>query len=250
MKYLWLAPVVTFSVACQDSGTDSGEKGGFVAGYRLTCGFPWEAGSRLVVEQEFARDYRDGAIACAREHPERARRMLGLANQTRTVVAGEAERRAGAANKDAEQTKPLAAEEHNQQAPPPSDTLLPVTAEVTAENAAVSGDSAQTPAKPGAGAVKANATARTGKAPAKTVKPPPTSAGTPASSTKAPAKAATAKVPARNEAPVTATRPATGAPGASTPERKVVVPSAKEGPGNESRSGKQVSDYERFMDDW
>jgi hypothetical protein len=91
MKYLFLALSFASIAACQDSGTDTdtGLKTGYVAGYQLTCGFSWKPGNGIVVEKEFARDFLDGAIMCARKHPKRARRDFGPEGKSHTAGSRE-----------------------------------------------------------------------------------------------------------------------------------------------------------------
>ena len=97
MKRLLLAISLFLLVGCEDSGNNDGRSegvdAGFDAGYRLTCGISWSAGNRFVVDNEFAHKFLVGARACAREHPERARQVLGLAGEKMLVSAKETDGR-------------------------------------------------------------------------------------------------------------------------------------------------------------
>jgi hypothetical protein len=79
MKYLLVTLPLLILVGCQNSSNNDG----YDFGYNLTCGFSSTKANRLVVESRFANDFLEGAIACAHDHPERARQVLGLATEQR-----------------------------------------------------------------------------------------------------------------------------------------------------------------------
>jgi hypothetical protein len=86
IKHLIIA-VSLFSIAgCQNSGTDEG----YEVGYNLACGFPTSKANKLVIQSQFANNFLDGARACAHDHPARARRVLGLAQEESPAPAAQA----------------------------------------------------------------------------------------------------------------------------------------------------------------
>ena len=79
MKYLLVTLPLLILVGCQSSSNNDG----YDSGYNLTCGFSSTKGNKLVVQSRFANNFLEGAIACAHDHPERARQVLGLAKAER-----------------------------------------------------------------------------------------------------------------------------------------------------------------------
>jgi hypothetical protein len=87
MKRVLLVFFLLCLVGCRDSGTNNG----YEAGYKLTCGFSWSPEHKFVTDQEFAYNFLVGAKTCAREHPELARKVLGIARYVRTAPASKAD---------------------------------------------------------------------------------------------------------------------------------------------------------------
>jgi hypothetical protein len=244
MKYLLLALPLILLVACQDSGTDFGAKAGYVAGYQLTCGYSWKAGSKLVVEKEFARDFLDGAIICARKHPDRASRVLGLAKAKQPVLAMEADKPKEAAFKDAKQEKPVAAgagEVRKQQLSRTPASVHKRPTKASEKTAKAPARPSKAPRKAGGASAKTKAAVNKTKAPKKTAKAPAKTAASPSKTTRGPPPAAKAKasVKTRESTVRSAKAPA---PRSISPKPPVEDKRRKR-----SRHSSPKSDYERFM---
>jgi len=225
MKYLLLTLSLLSLFGCQDPETNAG----YNAGYDLTCGFSSSPGSNLVVEKEFAYNFLAGARACAHKHPERARKVLGLASQERPVSPREADK----------QTEAVALEQRAQQE-------MPAPAPVRITTAAAPIKTAKAPAK---------AKASTKKPPARTKAPVRTKTPTRA---KPPVKTKTttkAKTPAEVKAPVQAKAP----PKAKAPVQDRLPVKAAKAPAQDTRPRaaaqprkkiqpkQSASSYELFM---
>jgi hypothetical protein len=248
MKYLFLALTSLSLAACQDSDPNTGAKAGYVAGYQLTCGLFWSAGNTFVVDKEFALDFLDGAIVCAREHPERARRVLGLAEREKTALATKTDAAVEVASKDRAQPIPL-----TEEAPKQKESPAPIRHPVNANR--VSAKTAKAPAKPSKAshrAVKASAKktapVNVTKAPAKTTRTPAKAAKASTRSTKA---AATANgAPVRSKVSVKAVEPMVRSVEAPAPTPEAHTPSVEDKNGKRQRRKNRISDYERFMGRW
>lgn len=245
MKYLLLTLSLLSLVACQDSAPNTGAKAGYVAGYQLTCGLSWSAGNRFVVDKEFARDFLDGAIVCAREHPERARRVLGLAERKQTALATKTDKSIGTAAKKTQQLNPI-----REEAPKQKESPAPVRHPSNAPR--VSAKTAKAPANPPKASRRAvNASAKkttpvnAAKAPDKTTRAPTKSAKAPPRSTEAPAPAKAA--PVSREVSVKATEPTVRSVDAPAPTPEIHMPSVEDTSGKRQRPKSRISDYERFM---
>jgi hypothetical protein len=242
MKYLFLALSFASIAACQDSGTDTdtGLKTGYIAGYQLTCGFSWKPGNGIVVEKEFARDFLDGAIMCARKHPKRARRVLGLPIAEKTTVAREPGRQTEVSS-EATEAKPVLG--------------ATGTPQKSAAHTAHTKKPSRTPAKK----VKKPASRprpqkRTAKAPSKAKvssgtrkapkKPTERKAMAPVKTKKAPVAATAA--PPKAKAPVKTATP-TPTTVTSAPKAKATPPAAASTTRRQEHRRKPISDYQRFM---
>jgi hypothetical protein len=253
MKYLLLAFSVIALVACQDPD----ENEGYDAGYDLTCGLSWSAGSKFVVEKEFAYNFLAGARACVREHPERARQVLGLASAERTVSAGEGYERMEAGSEDMERMEPGAGEQPTQQVVTAPDRLPVVSAKAPVKAAKKTPAKAakKTPAK----AAKKTPTKAAKKTPAKAAKKTPAKAAkkTPAKAAKkTPAKAAkktpvkAAKktpVKAAKKAPVESAKAPVKDYNAAALTDKVDTRPVKAQTRQQTRRKKTITSYESFM---
>jgi hypothetical protein len=241
MKYLFLALSFASIAACQDSGTDTdtGLKTGYVAGYQLTCGFSWKPGNGIVVEKEFARDFLDGAIMCARKHPKRARQVLGLPIAEKTAVARELDRQAEASSEATKAPKPdVEATEKQQKSAAPH----PVNGGGTPAKIVKKPASRPKPPKRTAKAPsKAKASSGTKEAPKK---PPERKAKAPVKLKEAPVAATAA--PAKAKAPVKAATPTPPAV-TTAPKAKAPSPAAKRTTRSQDHRRKPISDYQRFM---
>lgn len=235
MKYLLLALSAVSLTACQNSDTetpDTGAKAGYVAGYQLTCGLPWTAGNRLVVDKEFARDFLDGAIICAREHPEQARKVLGLDNRAQTLPAREPDEPPDVAPEEMDEPEPVVQEASEQKQPSAPSSRRASTARVPAKTV-------KAPAKPSAAPPKA------AKAPVKAAKAPAQTAKAPAKSAEAPATATGAPVETRAIAKTV--KPAVKSVAAPPPKPEMPAPSVEDTRGRQDRNKKQRSDYDLFL---
>jgi len=186
MKYALPALSILLLLGCEDSGPHKG----YQAGYNLTCGYTWTPENRFVVDKEFAYNFVAGARACAREHPERARMLLGLTVGTQDIPETTAQDTTEAVGDDQPQSASVPSQQTNtvqaQEEP------RPVKEAHRPPNPAVA-KKAETP-------VKAKAQAST--KPKVNSKPPPTAKAP--EKPKAPAKAAAptkAKATAKAEAP-------------------------------------------------
>jgi hypothetical protein len=239
MKYLFLALSFASIAACQDSGTDTdtGLKTGYVAGYQLTCGFSWKPGNGIVVEKEFARDFLDGAIMCARKHPKRARRVLGLPIAEKTVVAREPGHQPEASS-EATEAKPV---HEATGTPQKSAAHAEKPSSTPAKTAKKPASRPEPPKKTAKAPSKAKASSTTAKAPKQ---PPERKAKAPVKPKEAPVAASAA--PAKAKAPV---KTATPRPPAvtSAPKAKATPPAAESTPRRQERQRKPISDYQRFM---
>ncbi|MCG6861529.1 MAG: hypothetical protein LJE70_09685 [Chromatiaceae bacterium] len=271
MKYFLIVLVFAHLASCQDTDTNTGvgigEKAGYVAGYRLTCGLSWNGENRLVVDKEFARDFLDGSIVCVREHPELARQVLGLANDSRTTPAREDGKGTEAVAVDVEQSKPVP-----EQTPEAPESLASTahpgnTAEAPAEAAKkASPRRSKTPQKVVTASAKKKASVSAAKAPQNAAKVPKKPAKAPEKAANAPKKSAKtpekqAEAPARStESKATATaapagakasakpaKPATRSVAAPAPKPKIPAPSAEGTRAKQERPSRPLSDYDRLM---
>jgi hypothetical protein len=257
MKYLLLALSFASLAACQDSGTDTDDNGlktGYVAGYQLTCGFSWKPGNGIVVEKEFARDFLDGAIMCARKHPDRARRILGLASAEEAVVVREPSHQTEAAPEAAEPPKPVPEatgtpqkfESHTAHAKKPGRA----PAKVVKKPASRPEPSKKTTRAP----VKAKASVDTRRAPEKPPERPAkapaktkASVGTPKAPVKPKEAPVAANAPAKAKTPVNTEKPAPKSAVTSAPKTKTPSPATEGTTRRQNQQRKQISDYQRFM---
>jgi len=251
MKPLLLTLPIIFLVGCQDPGTNDG----YDAGFRLTCGFSWSPKHKFVTDQEFSYNFLAGAKACAQEHPELARKELGLDREERIVSAREADKRLETATEKQGEVPPPALVPVKAVDAPIEPAKVPIKAKASATPAV--------PAKAKASAksqahVKARAPAKS-KAPVKTTGPAKSKPSVP---TKAPKKAeasvsaktsgkaaapADAKVPVKTKVPVEAVEVTSHGDQATAPVRRVDSPSVPSKPTQQTPRKKTPTSYESFL---
>lgn len=251
MKPLLLTLPLLSLVGCQDPGTNDG----YDAGYKLTCGFSWSPKHKFVTDQEFSYNFLAGAKACAREHPELARKVLGLDREERIVSAREADKRVETVTEEQGEVPPPAPVPAKAVDAPIKPAKVPVKAKAPATYAA--------PVKAKASA-KAQAPAKTqapvkSKAPVKTTGPAKREPSVP---TKAPVKAeasvpaktsvkaaapADAKAPIKTKAPVEAVKVTSHGDQATAPEQRADSPSVSSKPMQQTQRKKTPTSYESFM---
>lgn len=239
MKYALSALSIFVLFGCEKPVDNEG----YVAGYKLTCGFKWDAGNQFVLDKEFAYNFLAGSRECVRKHPELARNVLGLASASQVMPAREAETPG--------KLTPIAPKNTATGVGPSESTKAPVTTKASVESAP--------PAKP--------QPAKSTKAPARAAVPVKAKAPAKAKSAekpKAPAKskvAATpqapvkAKAPPQPKAPVRTKAPAevvdatsiSGKPSVPAPES--APPPLKVEPRQQIRRKESDNSYELFMGD-
>lgn len=251
MKPLLLTLPLISLVGCQDPGTNDG----YDAGFRLTCGFSWSPKHKFVTDQEFSYNFLAGAKACAQEHPELARKELGLDRGERIVSAREADKRLETATENQGEVPPPAPVPVKAVDTPVEPAKDPIKAKASATPAA--------PAKAKASAktqapVKTRAPAKS-KAPVKTTGPAKSEPSVP---TKAPKKAdvsvpakvsqkaaapADAKTPIETKAPVEAVEVTSHGDQATAPVRRVDSPSVPSKPMQQTPRKRTPTSYETFL---
>jgi hypothetical protein len=230
VKRLVLLLTVLALVGCDDTA----EHGGYDAGYALACGFSWDAGNKFVVDKEFAHKFLAGVRACAHAHPERARKVLGLAGEEEAVRTRQACEQMQVACKQAEQREPEVAGE-----PDGLGAEAPVATRMQTNKAPAG--AAGPPAKPPAKAVKATkAPPKAAKASPKAARTAPKKAAKPAAKTARATPEPVRAPPKADKAPAKATKGP--APEPATPKQAIQTKRR-----TQPRRTNPVDSYESFM---
>lgn len=231
MKRLLTILPFLFLLGCQDPEPNDG----YEAGYDLTCGFSWSGGNGFVLEKEYAYNFFAGARACAQEHPERVRQVLGLAGNGQTSPTTKSDARMEPAPE-----KPLEQQELLPSASLQTETVKALTEPAKSPVKTKAVVQSRPPKKPQTAAkTKTPAKAETPsneKAPAKPKAP---------AKSKAPAKP---KVPAKPKAPAKPIAPVKAeVPVKVEAPPKADAPPVPDGPKRQARQKRTIDTYESFM---